>query len=70
MKKTSKIKSTQIQNNENDSKNEDNFKHKNYLLGMLKVQTHFCKYKEAEIKIKQYGTSDFKTLRLSNIQTF
>ena len=67
MKKTSKIKSTQIQNNENDSKNEDNFKHKNDLLGMLKVQTHFCKYKEAEIKIKQYGTSDFKALRLLNI---
>ena len=41
-----------------------------YLLGMLKVQTHFCKYKGAEIKVKQYGTPDFKTLRLSNIQTF
>ena len=41
-----------------------------YLLGMLKVQPHFCKYKEAEIKVKQYGTSDFKTLKLSNIQKF
>ena len=41
-----------------------------YLLGMLKVQTHFCKYKGAEIKVKQYSTSDFKTLRLSNIQIF
>ena len=28
---------------------------------MLKVQTHFCKYKGARIKVKQYGTSDFKT---------
>ena len=26
--------------------------------------------KHAEIKVKQYGTTDFKTLRLSNIQTF
>ena len=25
-----------------------------YLLGMLKVQTHFCKYKVAEIQKKQY----------------
>ena len=41
-----------------------------YLLGMLKVQTHFCKYKGAKIKVKQYGTPDFKTLRLSNIHTF
>ena len=40
------------------------------LLGMLKVQTHFCKYKGAKIKVKQYGTTDFKTLRLSNNQTF
>ena len=43
---------------------------KSYLLGMLKVQPHFCKYKGAEIQEKQYGTSDFKTLRLSDIQTF
>ena len=41
-----------------------------YLLGMLKAQTHFCNYKGAEIQEKQYGTSDFKTIRLSNIQTF
>ena len=41
-----------------------------YLLGMLKVQTHFCNYKGAEIKEKHYETSDFKTIRLSNIQTF
>ena len=41
-----------------------------YLLGMPKVQTHFCKYKGAEIKVRQYGTSDIKTLRSSNIQTF
>ena len=33
-----------------------------YLLDMLKVQTHFCKYKGAEIKVKQFGTPDFKTL--------
>ena len=26
-----------------------------YLLGRLKVQTHFWKYKEAEIKVKQAG---------------
>ena len=38
MKKTSKIKSTQIQNNENDSKNEDNFKHKNYLLSQPQLK--------------------------------
>ena len=37
---------------------------------MLKVQTHFCKYKGAKIQEKQYGASDFKTIRLSNIQTF
>ena len=37
---------------------------------MLKVQTHFFQYKVAEIQVKQYGTTDFKTLRLSNIQTF
>ena len=41
-----------------------------YLLGMLKGQTLFCKYEEMKIKVKQYGTSDFKTLRLSNIQAF
>ena len=41
-----------------------------YLLGMLKVQTHFCKYKGVKIQEKQYGASDFKTIRLSNIQTF
>ena len=41
-----------------------------YLLGMLKVQTLFFQYKGAEIKVKKYGTTDFKTLRLSNIQTF
>ena len=37
---------------------------------MLKVQTHFFQYKVAEIQVKQYGTTNFKTLRLSNIQTF
>ena len=41
-----------------------------YLLGKLKVQTHFCNYKGAEIQEKHYGTSDFKTIRLSNIQTY
>ena len=40
------------------------------LLGMLKVQTHFFQYKGAEINVKQYGTTDFKTQRLSKIQTY
>ena len=46
------------------------FKDDILILGSLKVQTHFCKYRGAEIKVKQYGTPDFKTLRLANIQTF
>ena len=41
-----------------------------YALGRLKVQTHFFQYKRAEIKVKKYGTTDYKTLRLSNIKTF
>ena len=45
--------------------------HHTYLLGILKVQAHFCKKKKgAVIKVKQYGISDLKTLRLYNIQTF
>ena len=40
------------------------------LIRHAECSTHFCKYKGSEIKVKQCGTPDFKTLRLSNIQTF
>ena len=38
-----------------------------YLLGMLKVQTYFFQYKGAEMKLKQYGRSDFKIVQYLNI---